>query len=268
MDARELAFLYDLYVVPGWREVFDRIIDDEVKVPSEGKILDAGCGTGGFTIDLALLAGNKSEVVGLDPDSERLNLARAKAEIKKTTSLKFVSGELFPLQFSDGEFDFVIADATLLHPGEVPQFMQELTRVARKGATIVLKIATRGTFDEFYSVYWEALYNLGLTELSPKLEELITERYTLSEIEQIAIDAGHKHIHVISRNERLNFDDAASFFQSPMIQTLFLSDWLKLIETTPSRQKVQSEMADIIDNARNGLDFDLSIKATVIVARK
>ncbi|MBO0801246.1 MAG: class I SAM-dependent methyltransferase, partial [Blastocatellia bacterium] len=65
-DAKEEAYLYDLYIVPGWREAFDTIIDEEVMLPEQGKFLDAGCGTGGYAIDLAIRGGKKVEVIGLD----------------------------------------------------------------------------------------------------------------------------------------------------------------------------------------------------------
>ena len=82
-DAKELSYLYDLYFVPGWRELFDQLVDEEVKLPAEGKFLDAGCGTGGYVIDLATRLGDKVQVVGIDDDTERLEIATGKAEMKK-----------------------------------------------------------------------------------------------------------------------------------------------------------------------------------------
>src|SRR5215207_7030759 len=66
MNEREEAYIYDLYIVPQWREPFNQLFDDEVKLPKEGKILDAGCGTGALTLDLAANLGSKSSVVGID----------------------------------------------------------------------------------------------------------------------------------------------------------------------------------------------------------
>src|SRR5206468_1560085 len=69
-DPKEQAYLFDLYVVPQWREVFDRLVDEEVELPKAGKLLDAECGTGGYAIDLALRIGKKAEVVGVDASEE------------------------------------------------------------------------------------------------------------------------------------------------------------------------------------------------------
>ena len=73
-DAKELAYLYDLYIVPMWREVFDRMVDQEIELPKAGKFLDVECGTGGYTIDLAVRGGDKVTVVGVDSSTERLAL--------------------------------------------------------------------------------------------------------------------------------------------------------------------------------------------------
>ena len=91
-DAKELAYLYDLYVTPGWREVFDRLVDEEIELPKDGKFLDALCGTGGYAVDLSLRAGSKVEVVGIDPSEERLALARGKADVKKPNRASFQLG--------------------------------------------------------------------------------------------------------------------------------------------------------------------------------
>ena len=181
-DAKELAYLYDLYFVPGWREVFDQLIDSEVKLPPEGKFLDAGCGTGGYAIELATRLGHKGEVIGIDDNAERLLLAQGKAEITKLENVRFAPGSLESLGVADDDFDFVVADLSLLAATELPErlndILTELKRVAKHGAMIVLKLTTRGSFDEFYSIYWEALYEADLLGYTPQIEDLVSERMT------------------------------------------------------------------------------------------
>jgi ubiquinone/menaquinone biosynthesis C-methylase UbiE len=166
-DAKEMAYLYDLYIVPGWREAFDSLVDDEVELPSEGKFLEVECGTGSYAVDLAMKGGAKVEVVGVDSSAERLVLARSKAEIKKIDRVTFETGSMTALNLVDQDFDLVIGDASMLPSDRIGAGMTEMLRVAKNGATIVLKVATRGSFDEIFSIYWEALYNLGLTQYSP-----------------------------------------------------------------------------------------------------
>ncbi len=290
-DAKEAAYLYDLYIVPVWREAFDCLVDDEVSLPVEGKFLDAGCGTGGYTIDLAIRGGRKVEVIGVDPSSERLALARGKAEIKKLTNVSFQEGSLISLGLNSDQFDLVIGDASMLPAAEIASSLVELTRVAKIGATVALKLATRGSFDELFSIYWEALYNLDIVYYTPQLEELITERLTVTGSEQAGTAAGLKNVRSVTRKERFDFPDAGAFFEAPLIKPVFLDAWLAILPDEETRRLVQEQMATIIERERHNMEndtpldaipddlkalvdyerkryFDVSIKATLVLGHK
>ncbi len=267
-DAKELAYLYDLYIAPGWRAAFDQMVDDEVELPKEGKFLDAECGTGGYAIDLAVRGGAKTEVVGVDQSVERLALARGKAEAGMVKRVTFQQGSLGALDFAEGAFDLVIGDASMLPPSEINAALAELLRVAKKGATVVLKLTTRGSFDEFFSIYWEALYNLEMLEYTPQLEGLITERLTVSDAEEMAIDLGMENVRSVTRKERFDYGDGKVFFEAPLIGAFFLDDWFAIVPDQESRQRVRQQLIKLIDEERHAMDFDVSIKATLIVGRK
>jgi ubiquinone/menaquinone biosynthesis C-methylase UbiE len=267
-SAKELAYLYDLYIAPVWREVFDRLVDEEITVPQEGKILDAGCGTGGYAVDLSAKLGAKAEVVGVDASDERLELARAKAAVQHVKHVNFAKGTLGALEQADNDFDLVIGDASMLEPEQIGDAFAELTRVAKPGATIALKLATRGSFDEFFSIYWEALHDLNLEAYTPQLEGLITKRPTVTQAEQLARDAGLKQVRSVTRKERFDFSDAAAFLTAPLIESSFLNHWLEILPNAQSAEQAREAVAVIIDRERQEMDFDVSIKATLIIGQK
>jgi ubiquinone/menaquinone biosynthesis C-methylase UbiE len=267
-DQKELAYLYDLYFVPQWREAFDRLVDEEVKLPKGGKLLDAECGTGGYAVDLALRVGKDAEVTGVDASEERLALARGKAVVKKVKQINFQSGKLQSLGLPANEFDWIVADASLTPASEIGAVFAELQRVAKPGAPIALKLTTRGSFDEFFSVFWETLNELDLIEYTPQLETLITERLTASDAEQLAAATGLKQVRSVTQNERLEFPTGAEFLVAPLIETNFLGDWLALLPDDTTRARVLQKLPEVIDRARAAMDFDVSIKATLIIAQK
>ena len=271
-SAQERAYLYDLYVVPTWREVFDQLVDEKVKIPTEGKFLDASCGTGSYAVDLASRVEAKGEVIGIDNSPEHITLAQAKADIKKIENVRFEFGELESLKYEDDTFDFIIADLSLISPAELPSRIElifsELTRVANPDATVVIKLATRGSFDEFYSVYWEALYSLDLEGYTPQLEELIGERLTVNQVEDLARGAGLKRVSSVTHKHRFDFDDAEAFLNSPLIETEFLDRWLSILDNERDSSLVKNELREVIDQARENMAFDVSIKATLIIGHK
>jgi hypothetical protein len=164
--------------------------------------------------------------------------------------------------------------------------------VAKKGATVALKLATRGSFDELFSIYWEALYNLDIVQYTPQLEELITERLTVTESEDQASRAGLKQVRSVTRKERFDFPDAGEFFESPLIKNVFLAGWLAVLPDDETRRRIQEEMAIIIERERQHMEsemppdvmpeelkaiidyernkwfFDVSIKATLVLGEK
>jgi SAM-dependent methyltransferase len=268
MAISETAYLYDLYLVPGWCEFFDRMIEDEVRLPKEGRILDVACGSGGLAIDLALRGSEGREVVGIDVDPALIALAEGKAGIRQASRLQFLAGSLGTHPLERESFEVVIADFSLIPWRAAPCEVRDLLPLARKDATLVLKLATRGSFDEFFSLYWEALYDLGLTDLSPRLEALIESRLTVAEAERTAHEAGWRHVHSLLRTERLEYPDAATFFSSPVIRTAFLDSWLAILPDSTTRQAVVDQVSRILDRERQDGPFDLSVKTTLLLAQK
>jgi ubiquinone/menaquinone biosynthesis C-methylase UbiE len=271
-DAKELSYLYDLYFVPGWREHFDQLLDAEVKLPTEGKFLDAGCGTGGYALDLVARLGDKVEMIGIEEDADRLALAQGKADVAKLDNLRFDSGTLENLGVEDADFEFVVADLSLVAPAELPErladILAELKRAAKYGAQVVLKLATRGSFDEFYSLYWEALYELDLLDYTAQLEELINERLTIGQIENAVRDAGFRHIESLTETLHFEFESAAAFFSAPLIEHAFLEHWLGLLASEREEQQVREALTRIIDRDFAEGGFEVSAKATLVIAKR
>jgi len=267
-DPKELAFRYDLFIAPDWRDRFDTMINENVELPTEGRFLDVNCGTGAYTIDLAERVKGKGEVVGVDPDAERINIARAKSQVQKTKDVWFEEGPATSLPFKDNEFDVVIGDVSLLHTSEIEKIWTEMIRVARPECRVVLKLTSHGSFDEFFSIYWEALHDVGIDEnVWSSLERLIKERLTVSSAETIGERAGLSGVESIVSKEEFEFGSAKEFLESPLIADWFLSEWMEIVPPA-SREAVLSRIASIIDRERNKSLFEVSIKATVLVGTK
>src|SRR5438105_8202412 len=128
-NEKELAYRYDLFITPEWRDRFDTLINENIEMPTEGRILDVNSGTGAHAIELAERMRGKGEVIGIDPSAERVELARAKAQVKKVEDVSFEQGGA-PLRFADREFDGVIGDASLLRARDIPALLGEMLRVA------------------------------------------------------------------------------------------------------------------------------------------
>jgi len=265
---KELAYRYDLFIAPEWRSRFDAHLDENIEFPTEGEILEVNCGTGDHALEVAERLKDKGEVVAVDPSVEKLELARAKGLVTKLQNVRFEHSLPASLPFRSDTFDAVIGDGSLADTREIEAILSEMIRVARPGARVTLMLATHGSFDEFFSIYWEALMETGLVdEVWSKLEELIRERGTVSDAEAMATRLGLNDVQSVTGKEEFDFDSGAEFLESPVIADPFLPEWLSIIPLD-KHQDVTAAITKIIERERNEMPFDVSAKATLVTGTK
>jgi ubiquinone/menaquinone biosynthesis C-methylase UbiE len=263
---KELAYLHDLFVAPDWDERFASLIDGNVKLPDQGRVVYLGVGTGGHAIAIKQRGGDKLTLLGFDENPERIELAKAKATLAKER-VEFEQSRLEQLPIDDNASDLVIGNASLVSEGRLKDVVAEMLRVARPGATVVLVLATASSFAEFFSVYWEALHNLGLIDHESDVERLITEAPTVSDTEDLVHEQGLDEVTSRTQLEEFDFDSGESFLRAPLIADFLLSSWLSSLEEE-QREAVSREVARIINEDRHDAEFALTVKATLIVGRK
>jgi ubiquinone/menaquinone biosynthesis C-methylase UbiE len=105
----------------------------EMLSPGTGdKILDAGCGTGIFTMDY-LTAG--AEVTGLDISAPMLAAATKKAAGHPFTAVR---GDMLALPFADASFDKTVSVTALEFIADGKRAVDELFRVTKPGGLVVV----------------------------------------------------------------------------------------------------------------------------------
>ena len=131
-----------------WPEVYDRwftspigslvkqyeaqLILDLLK-PKQGEmILDAGCGTGIFTLDILSIG---STVIGLDISLPMLIHAREKL---RGYPFQTVLGDILTLPFREDYFDKVVSVTAVEFIGNAKGAVKEFFRVTKRGGCIVL----------------------------------------------------------------------------------------------------------------------------------
>ena len=128
------------------RAAWDRILD--LALPRRGALdaLDAGCGTGFLSFELA---GRGHRVTGIDFAPAMLAEARRKAA-ERGVSIRFEEGDAEQLPFAGGTFDLVVSRHvlwTLPHPEAA---IDEWVRVLRPGGRLAV---IDGQFDPGFLVH-------------------------------------------------------------------------------------------------------------------
>lgn len=123
-------------------------------------ILEAGCGTGLYSITLAYLGYN---VTSIDYNSEAIELAKNNLKLfnsqsSKKININFLQGDLLNLKFSDDSFDLVFNQAVLEYFTDDDSFRKaifEMRRVTKKGGNTIAIIQNTNNPLRFVSKFFD-----------------------------------------------------------------------------------------------------------------
>lgn len=132
-------------------------------VATEGKILDAGCGTG--LAGQALKEKNYQTVTGIDISQKSLDIAKDK---NIYTTLKKVDIQQ-ELPFQSNEFDGIICTAVLTNIGD-PGVLYEFWRLVKPGGHVI--------FTNREDIHYERKFNIALDKMES--EGIIKQVYLSS----------------------------------------------------------------------------------------
>lgn len=264
--AKEIAFLREHYVAPDWSLRFSELVDEHIKLPSEGKFLYVEAGTGDHALVLRKKLAKDIEMFATDAHGDALNIASDKA-IAVRADINFEKSSPLNLTFARGEFSGVLADASFIKPESLGDVLAELVRVAEQDAPIAFFLPTAGSFGEVFSILWETLFNAQLPEHGGGIEELINELPTVEAAKKTAFHAGIDRIQSWTNLELFEFDSAAEFMAAPLVAEFLLPEWMKRLPAEV-REKVGNTIEQTIDNDRSGMSFRFSVKATLITGKK
>ncbi|MBI6546604.1 MAG: class I SAM-dependent methyltransferase [Cyanobacteria bacterium NC_groundwater_1444_Ag_S-0.65um_54_12] len=103
---------------------------------SRGRVLDAGAGTGRFTIPL-YDAG--FDVTGLDISAEMLDVARQAAGVRP---IPFIAGSVFELPYEAASFDTIVSITVVPHFPQWTDILREYARVLRPGGRMIFNMCS------------------------------------------------------------------------------------------------------------------------------
>lgn len=115
------------------------ILEDLKKILNKNNkylILDAGCGPGYLTKELAL-AFKKSIVYGLDYSKYTINLAQKNCE--GINNVKFVVQNILKTKFKDNFFDLIVCKDSLHHFKNPNNAINEMLRILKKDGVIYIQ---------------------------------------------------------------------------------------------------------------------------------
>ncbi len=117
------------------------LIEDADPQPGE-VVLDLGCGTGDLTIHLARRVGPSGHVFAIDPDAERLSVAR-KSNLGEFDNISYLEGRAEDLSMvPGGSIDLVYSNYAIHWVENKRAMMRELARCLRPGGRCAFELVS------------------------------------------------------------------------------------------------------------------------------
>jgi SAM-dependent methyltransferase len=105
-----------------------------MEIPTNGRVLDVGCGNGWATRLMAQQA-SEGRVVGIDISDAMVELARESSTAFPNVEFREASAEKLP--FAEEEFTHAFSMESLYYYADVPAALKEIQRVLRRGGRFV-----------------------------------------------------------------------------------------------------------------------------------
>ena len=102
------------------------------------RVLEIGCGRGGFSCWLALQAAQATTIVAVDFASTALRMGEAYAAEHGITAVRWEVGDIQTIAHPDASFDTVISCETIEHVPDPALAVRELGRVLKPGGRLFL----------------------------------------------------------------------------------------------------------------------------------
>ncbi len=136
-------------------------------------VLDVGCGTGNYTIELAKRG---ADVTGIDSSEEMLLWARQKVKDERV-KVNFQVADALNLPFPDSSFDAVLSNGLLCFLKEPEMALMEMHRVLKPGGRVIVGVLNKWSLWAFFrrikGLFKDTMYNQAHFISPPELEGLI-----------------------------------------------------------------------------------------------
>ncbi len=267
-----LARLYDTEILPAYAARFGALLTRAVETRPRARVLEIGCATGAFTLELARRFDLDSHLTAFDASPAFIAEARARieAEAAPHPQVSLAAHPDLPesIPLPDRSADLVVSNLAVATAADPRAAVKEAARLLVPGGQLALSAPLRGTWSEFLDLFRDVLRENG------KLESLgAVDRYVaaLPDGETLArwlAEAGLKQIEVTTGRWEILFRSAREFFFAPLIELGPLAQWKQLSGRGDQMQDVFFFTKEAIDTYFKDRVFAVTIVGAAVTGRK
>ncbi len=227
-----------------WSRLIAPLFVEFARVPSTGKVLDVGSGTGALAFEIAR-SKTGVHVTGIDPSNEYVAYAASRNAFPERARFEIGDGQ--NLHFTDSAF---AASVSLLVFNFIPdpgKALREIRRVTRPGGGISAAVWDYGERMLMLRAFWDAVVSINAA--AEKLDEKHMPLCRAGELSKLWTQGGLKNVHEQPLETTLRFDSFADYW-NPF-----------LLGQGPAGAYLRSAQNDAVQAIRNAVKRRLSVSS-------
>jgi SAM-dependent methyltransferase len=222
------AAVLETFVVPRYLTLFGDTLLDMFLSSGAADVVHLGCRTG-YPDELIAERLTNGSIVGLDPSSPAIELARTKGALIPNVSTDYDVFASFPTALNAQSFTHGIC----LHPSNAREDRQaliaELARLIIPDGQILLSLPMRGSFQEIIDLLREYALKFDAGNIGKATETASVARPTVEGLIGELEASGFDHVDVDLRPVSLAFRSGRDLMEDPIMRLLVLPDiWATL----------------------------------------
>jgi SAM-dependent methyltransferase len=190
-----------------WSRLVAPPLIDFAGVPDEGRILDAGSGTGALAFAIGKL-NKRVEVTGIDPSQEYVAFAAARNP--NPGRMTFRVGDAQQLTFADRSFAAALSLLVFNFIPDPAKALRELCRVTKPKGRITAAVWDYGGQMRMLRAFWDAAVRTDMS--AEQLDERYMPLCRAGELTQLWKRAGLEHVDEQPLEVNLNFSSFADYW--------------------------------------------------------
>jgi ubiquinone/menaquinone biosynthesis C-methylase UbiE len=231
------------------------------------RVLDLGSGTGYPALLAALAVGSQGSVVGLDLADEMLAVARRKAKTLGLTNVTFQTADVTTLPFEPNSYDAVISRFCLMFLPEIPEAVNEITRVLKPGGYLAAAVWSAAEKNPYLRVPMDIIQRFMALPVPDPDQPGLFRLARPGDFLGIAERGGLRGMADEEVTGEALFDSADEYFESLMEMAAPLQPLFSKLSPV-QRSEAQSEIKRAADQYRWDSQIAMPMVVRVVVARK
>jgi SAM-dependent methyltransferase len=258
--------IFETFVVPRYLSLFGELALEMLAEGDDAQLVHLYCRTGYPDRGIALkLPG--VHILGVDPSSSALELARAKASTMPGLVSEYRVLEEMPSGLPAAAFSHALTLHPLANPDDRGRVVAEFAKLLAPHGQAVIAMPLRGSFQELADLLREYALKFDDAPVSAAVERAALVRPTVEMFGAELEEAGFDYVDVSLRPAMLRFQSGRDFFEDPIARLLVLPE-VRLNLDLDDPERPLSYVRDAIDKYWSEGTFELTVNVGCATGRK